>query len=153
MFREGALRREGTDSSRPQTDLLTQNIQCPSVQSAALRYSKHTHTPCCVLSLCLVLKSPGNAPPLKLLRSPSMPCSVSPALGLELLWPIWIQLEPHYRNVHILSLWACKTFCLYYNAPQNALLAVIGSLAKLQIMNKINNVSIHPRHSLTCSAE
>lgn len=120
----------------------------------------NTHTPCCVLSLCLVFKSPGNAPPLKLLRSPSMPSSVSPALSLELLWPIWIQLEPHYRNVHILSLWACKTFCLYYNAPQNGLLAVIGFLANLQIMNKINNVRIHPpcppthtRRSRPCQME
>lgn len=125
----------------------TYNVQVCNLQPSG---TLNTYTPCCVLSLCLVLKSPGNAPPLKLLRSPSMPSSVSSALGLELLWPTWIQLEPRYRNVHILSLWACKTFCLYYNVPQNGLLAVIGSLANLQIMNQINNVSIHPRHSLPC---
>lgn len=126
----------------------THNVRVCNLQPSG---TLNTHTPYCVLSLCLVFKSPGNAPPLKLLRSPSMPSSVSPTLGfLEPLWPIWIQLEPHYRNVHILSLWACKTFCLYYNAPQNSLLAIIGSLAKLQIMNKINNVCIHPRHSQNC---
>lgn len=106
-----------------------------------------THTPYCVLLLCLVLKGPGNAPPLKLLRSLSMPPSIPPDLGLELQWPIWIQLEPHYRNIHILSLWACKTFCLYNNALQNGLLGVIWFLANLHVVNKINNVCIHPHHS------
>lgn len=149
MFRKGGLRmrrltHQTTDWFTHTPHTPTYNVRVCNLQPSG---TLNTHTPCCVLSLCLVLKSPGNAPPLKLLRSPSMPSSVSAALGLELLWPIWIQLEPHYRNVHILSLWACKTFCLYYNAPQNGLLAVIGSLANLQIMNKINNVCIHPCHS------
>lgn len=95
------------------------------------------------------LKNSRKHPSFEAFKKPECAFQRLTALGLKLLWPIWIQLEPHYRSVHILSLWACKTFCLYYNAPQNGLLAVIGSLANLQIMNKINSVCIHaPRHSV-----
>lgn len=59
----------------------TNNVQVCSLQPSG---TLNTHMPYCVLSLCLVLKSPGNAPPLKLLRSPSVPSSIPPALGLEL---------------------------------------------------------------------
>ena len=160
MFREEGLRSEGTDSSGHRliySHSKTHNVQEPNLQPPGTHTHTqtnthiHTHTPYCVLSLCLVLKSPGNAPPLKLLRSLSMPSSVSPAPGLEPLWPLWIQLELRHRNLRVfLSLWACKTFCLYYNAPQNGLLAVIGFLANLQITNKINSVCTHPRHRRLC---
>ena len=43
-----------------------------------------------------------------------------------------------------------QIFCLYYNAPQNGLLAVIGSLANLQITNETNSVCAHPRHRRLC---
>lgn len=62
---------------RPQIDLLPQHTHI--VEEANLRPSGtlNTHTACCVLSLCLVLKSAGNTPPLKLRRRLSMPSSIS----------------------------------------------------------------------------